>query len=284
MPQTRSQRMGLRLWGIADEPFWCSLKGSSTSSTSVICSSLMVVARRSSTAPRMALADTNEAWRSRASTWVAAGATVSLRLRQTCSSTRGDTEAGVPTAPLGCPTDTPSGAAHLVVVVGQLDAQRQRLRVDAVGAPHHQRQPVPLRLAAESVLEGGDVLVDDRRGVAQLRGQGGVDDVRRRQAEVDPPPLVADGLLDCGDERGHVVALLRLKFGDAVGVDARLAQRGQRLLGDAPPLRPALGGQQLDLQPAAQPRLVAEDRGDLRRRVAGYHVLSILRGVPSQPF
>ena len=74
MPQMRSQRMGLRLWGIADEPFWRSLNGSSASRISVRCRARTSVAIFSQVAPVMAMAVRYSAWRSRCSTWVATSA------------------------------------------------------------------------------------------------------------------------------------------------------------------------------------------------------------------
>ena len=61
MPQTRSHSTGLRLCGIAEDPFWCTANGSSASPTSVCWSSRSAVASRSSTAPRTAAAQTNAA-------------------------------------------------------------------------------------------------------------------------------------------------------------------------------------------------------------------------------
>ena len=110
-------------------------------------------------------------------------------------------------------------AAHLVDEVGELDAEGERLRVDAVGAAHHHGEPVPLRLLDQRRDERLGVRVDDRRGVAELGGERGVDDVRRGQAEVEVPPRLTDRLLDGGDERGHVVPLLGLELGDAFGID-----------------------------------------------------------------
>ena len=114
----------------------------------------MVVASRSSTAPSRASAVTNDAWRSRASTCVATGAVVSPSPWQTCSSTSGGTLACVPTAPVIWPTAISAVAAasrdaratHLVDEVGELDAEGERLGVDAVGAAHHHREAVALGL------------------------------------------------------------------------------------------------------------------------------------------
>ena len=69
-PQMRSQTTGLRLCGIALEPFWPARNGSSTSRTSVRCRWRISVAKRSSPAPHRAIALSSSACRSRGTTWV----------------------------------------------------------------------------------------------------------------------------------------------------------------------------------------------------------------------
>ncbi len=98
-PVRFSLSTGLRLCGIADEPFWPAEKNSSASSTSVRCKCRISVASRSideATTPRVAK---YMAWRSRGITWVETGSTASPIALATCSSTRGSTWAKVPTAP-----------------------------------------------------------------------------------------------------------------------------------------------------------------------------------------
>ena len=60
-PQMRSQTTGLRLCGIALEPFWPARNGSSTSRTSVRCRCRISVAKRSRPAPASAIADSSSA-------------------------------------------------------------------------------------------------------------------------------------------------------------------------------------------------------------------------------
>ena len=72
-PQIRSATTGLRLWGMADEPFWPRPNGSCTSRTSVRARWRISVAKRSSEAAHKASAERSSAWRSRGTTWVAAG-------------------------------------------------------------------------------------------------------------------------------------------------------------------------------------------------------------------
>src|SRR5213082_453376 len=69
-PVRFSLRTGLRLCGIADEPFWPSEKNSSASSTSVRCRCRISVARRSTDDAITPSVAKYIAWRSRGMTWV----------------------------------------------------------------------------------------------------------------------------------------------------------------------------------------------------------------------
>ena len=83
----RSETIGLRLWGMAEEPFCPSRKGSWTSPTSERCRWRISVAILSSDAPVRAMAERNSAWRSRAVTWVEAGSGCRPKRAHTRSST-----------------------------------------------------------------------------------------------------------------------------------------------------------------------------------------------------
>ena len=69
----RSVVIGLRLCGIALEPFCPARNGSSTSRTSVRWRWRISVAKRSRPAPASAIACSSSAWRSRGTTWVETG-------------------------------------------------------------------------------------------------------------------------------------------------------------------------------------------------------------------
>ena len=94
-----SDSTGLRLCGIADEPFWPSEKNSSASSTSVRCRWRTSIARRSIEAATTPSVAKNIAWRSRGITCVEIGSGVSPIFAATCASMRGSICANVPTAP-----------------------------------------------------------------------------------------------------------------------------------------------------------------------------------------
>ncbi len=103
-PHRFSLRMGLRLWGMALEPFWPTVKASSASPTSLRCQCRTLVARRSIPAATSASAAKYAAWRSRATTCVATVSGSSPRAASACLSMAGDRWAYVPTAPAILPT------------------------------------------------------------------------------------------------------------------------------------------------------------------------------------
>ena len=72
-PVMFSVRTGLRLWGMAEEPFWPAEKNSSASSTSVRCRWRISMARRSNDEATTASVVKYAAWRSRGITCVDTG-------------------------------------------------------------------------------------------------------------------------------------------------------------------------------------------------------------------
>ena len=72
-PETCSDLIGLRLWGIALEPFCPAPNGSRASETSVRARWRSSTENRSNPAPATATADSSAAIRSRATTWVETG-------------------------------------------------------------------------------------------------------------------------------------------------------------------------------------------------------------------
>ena len=110
MPQMRSETIGLRLCGMAEEPFWPARNGSSTSRTSVRWRWRISVPNRSSPAPASAMACSSCAWRSRATTWVDTGSAARSSRSRTRRSNSGEVAAYVPTAPEIAPTAAWSNA------------------------------------------------------------------------------------------------------------------------------------------------------------------------------
>ena len=109
-PTSCSDLIGLRLWGIALDPFWPAPNGSLTSPTSVLARLRISVANRSIPAPATAIVLSSSAWRSRGTTWVDTGSRSSPSLRSTRSSKSGEVAEYVPTAPEIAPTSTCANA------------------------------------------------------------------------------------------------------------------------------------------------------------------------------
>ena len=110
-PVRFSVSTGLRLWGIAEEPFWPGEKYSSTSSTSVRWRWRISVAMRSIELAMTPSVAKNMAWRSRGITWVETGSGRRPIFSATCASTDGSMLAKVPTAPEIAQVATSSRAA-----------------------------------------------------------------------------------------------------------------------------------------------------------------------------
>jgi len=85
----RSLRIGLRLWGMAEDPFWPLPNASSASRTSVRCRCRTSVANFSMLEPMMAMQARKAACRSRWTTWLLMGSRPRSSASQTRSSTRG---------------------------------------------------------------------------------------------------------------------------------------------------------------------------------------------------
>ena len=189
-PVTFSDSTGLRLCGIAEEPFWPSEKNSSASSTSVRCRWRISVASRSTEEATTPSVAKYMAWRSRGMTWVETGSTASPIALATCASTRGSTCAKVPTAPeiaqvatsLRAATSRASRAREFGIGMRELEPERGRLGMDAVRAADGRRHLV-LEGAA---LERGEQLVDvgdqDVGGAHELHVEAGVEHVGRGHA------------------------------------------------------------------------------------------------------
>ena len=163
-PVRFSDSTGLRLCGIADEPFWPSEKNSSASSTSVRCRWRISVARRSTEEAITPSVAKYIAWRSRGITWVETGSGTRPIALATCSSTRGSIWAKVPTAPemaqvatsLRAGDQALLGAREFGIGISELEAEGDGLGVDAVAAADGRRHLV----LEGAVLQRGQHLVD----------------------------------------------------------------------------------------------------------------------------
>ena len=189
--------MGLRLWGMAELPFWPAPKASSTSPTSVRARCRISVPIISMVAPTDAHAHSSSAWRSRAMTWVA-GTAVSPRAPTHVGLDPGiDVGVGPHRArqlphrdPVARGAQPGPVAIGLEAPQGQLGPEGGGLGVHAVGATGHGRVHELERPAPSAPTRSASEASRSRsRGARQGGAQRGVDHVGRREAVVDPRSL-----------------------------------------------------------------------------------------------
>ncbi len=116
-------------------------------------------------------------------------------------------------------------------------------------------------------------LEDQPTGLAYLKRERRVDDVRRGEAVMEPAAFFTEPLGHGVDEGGGVVVERRLDLRHAVrggGGRVRL-ERARRLGGHDPELGPGHNGRELDLEPGREPALVRPDPGHGRAGIARDH-------------
>ena len=149
-------------------------------------------------------------------------------------------------------------ARDLGVPERQLHAERHRLGVHAVRAADHRRPPMFVGARAGSPPRSASMSCRIRsHACAHLQRQRRVEDVGRRQAEVQPARRRPDLLGDRRRERDHVVLRRLLDLFDARDVERRAAARSvARVVGghDAG-VGQRVGGGQLDFEPGLVPSL-----------------------------
>jgi len=160
---------------------------------------------------------------------------------------------------------------------GEFQPECSRLGMDAVRAAHAERVPMLLGPVDDSAKRAIEPFEHEGPGILDGEGEGRVEHVGRREAEVEPAPVLAQGPCDGVDERGDVVVRLPLELGHA-GCGGRLragpdARHG--VPGDHAERAPALERRELDLEHPGEPRLVRPDLGHGGTRVASDHAVSL---------
>ena len=271
-PVRFSDSTGLRLCGIADEPFWPSEKNSSASSTSVRCRWRISVASRSidaATTPerrkehRVPVAR-NDLGRHRLDR--EPHGLGDMRLHARIDLREGADRAGDRAGRhlLARRDQAFPGPGKFRIGDRELHAERRRLRMDAVRTPHGGCLLVLEGAALQRGEQPVDVADQNVGGAGELHVETGVEHVRRRHARMHEARLGADDLAEMGEERDHVV------LGDALDlVDPRNVELGvlalvpdflRRGLRHDAELGHGVGRVRLDLEPDAEPRLRRPDR------------------------
>ena len=255
--------------------------GSSTSRTSVRARWRISTAKRSSDVAASASAESSAACRSRAITWVESGIGLEAELLARDALDLGlqlgvgaDGAGQLPDAVLlERPRNSCASAVELEGPARQLPAEGDRLGVDAVRAADHHRRSVLFRAPDDRGEGAVDPLEDERAGILDLQREACVDDVRRREAEMNPASLRAELLGHRIDERGRVVVGDALDLGHAFrrGHGDALADRADVVLRDLTDARPALECRQLDVEPTPELVLVRPDPRHRRSGVARNH-------------
>ena len=164
-------------------------------------------------------------------------------------------------------------ALELGKPAGGLEAERDRLRVDAMGAPDHRRLAMLDRQAPDHLDEPRQLVNHDAGRVAQHDRGGRVEDVGARQPVVEPAPLRPEALGDRAQEGDDVVLRLPLDLARTIGVDLADLAPDALVVG----LRHHTGfgegleREHFDLQPQLELVSFPEDLAQLRQRVAIDH-------------
>ena len=161
----------------------------------------------------------------------------------------------------------------------QLEPEGRRLGVDPVRAPHADRLAVLLRAGDDGAEGAIETLEQVGAGVLDRERERRVEDVRGGEPVVEEATVRAEPLGDRVDERRHVVVRLELDLGHPLRRrhDRALADRLHGLDGNDADLGPAVQGGQLDVQPAPQLLAVRPDVAHGRAGVAGDHEIHSTR-------
>ena len=225
------------------------------------------------------------AWRSRGMTWVETGSGERPIFSQTYSSTKGSILAKVPTAPEIAPVaivlagglEAAPVAVHLGVPGGELEAEGDRLGVDAVGAPHADRVLVFVGAGldrGEDLVEVGQQFVGC---LGELHREAGVEDVRGGHPLVDEARLGADVLGDRGEKGDDVMLDLGFDGIDPGDIEIPLvADHFDRRPGDHAEFGLSLASQGFDFQPDAETVFRFPDAGHFRPGITWDHRVRLL--------
>ena len=154
----------------------------------------------------------------------------------------------------------------------ELQAERHRLGVHAVGPADHRRAAVLQRPVPDRRRQPVEVRQDEIARFAHLQRLRGIDHVRRGHTEVEPAGGRSDVFGDRGRERDDVVLGGAFDLFDARDVErALLADVAGRLDGHEAGGGHGLGGRRLDEQPGLVATLVAPDPAHVGVRVACDH-------------
>ncbi len=175
---------------------------------------------------------------------------------------------------------------ELGIGLGELEAEGDRLGMDAVAAADRGRELVLMGASLEHFQQPVEIGEQDVRSAGQLHGETGVEHVRAGHALVHEARFVTHLFSHPGEEGDHVVLGHRFDRVDRGDVDRRVGrppvpQRLGRALRHHAEFGQRLGGVRLDLEPDAEARLGRPDGGHFGARITGNHCKPFAGGVPA---
>ena len=174
-------------------------------------------------------------------------------------------------------------ALRLGIPVGQLEAEGNRLGVNAVSAADHGRVFELPGAAFEDLGKPFEIGGDDGRRLADEQGLCGVDHIVGREAVVKPAGFGADDLRHRGGEGDHVVPDFGFDFVDALQVEVgALADGLGRVFWDHAGVGQGFGGGDFDGKPGAEAVFVAPDAAHIRAGIAWDHGCPLFRSFPAK--
>ena len=133
--------------------------------------------------------------------------------------------------------------------------------MDAVRAPDRHRVAVLLRTRERPSTRAIDAVANQRAGALNGQRERGVEDIGRREPEVEPAPVAPEVGRDGVDERRDVVVRRPLELGDALrgGNAGALADAACARDGTTPTCAHASSDRELDGEPVLELRLIRPD-------------------------
>ena len=279
----RSQTIGLRLWGIADEPFWVPARnGSSASRTSVRCRWRISVAKRSSPAPASATASQqlrvavarHHLRRHVLAAQPEPGQHRALHLGPVRRVGAHGARQRAHRHPLHRALEPAQIALGLEREARELHPEGGGLGLDPVRAAHAERAGVLARAPDERVAVVARAAGQDQAGLGELERERGVQHVGGGEPVVDPAPGGAHRLGHHVDEGGHVVVGQLLALADRLGREGGAVADGVGVVLGHHALRGQhVDHRQLHVEPAVELALLGPHRAHLGAGVALDHVL-----------
>ena len=163
-------------------------------------------------------------------------------------------------------------AGEFVIHQRHLQAETDRLRVDAVAAADHRGEFVLLRADGHRLAQGEEIGFEQIAGLEHLDGDGRVEQVGRGETLVNPARGGADILGDILEERDDIVVRAFFDLADFFDVESSLgADFGGVGFRDRAEFGHRLTGEGFDLEPDFEFALLGPNGPHFRQGIAFDH-------------